>query len=215
MAIKNKKFLFSHVDEDHTTDVIEAIGVNVPNWEDLGIALQVKSPILEGIKRDNRDQVSACRREVIKYWLKSGTATWKSLCIALAKDYVGHLGLAKKIAEAHRVAIQLDHGSIQVPIESKPSQQESGSEASSKLVSGSSNQSSSIAVDSHGRPPNPPQQPSKPSLSRPIQAEDSANTLSESTRTDTSFDGYEPPVTNTDDHDQNQKNVIVKSGDKY
>ena len=82
-------------------DMVEAL-VHVNNWEELGLALRMKSPDLEAIKIDHRD-ISSCRREMIKRWLTMGNGSWKALCIGLAKEHVGHINLAKRIAESHRV----------------------------------------------------------------------------------------------------------------
>lgn len=86
---------------DDVADIVEAVP-HVNNWEELGLALRMKPPDLEAIRNDNRD-TSSCRREMIKKWLKMGNGSWKALCIALAKDHVGHINLAKRIAEDHRV----------------------------------------------------------------------------------------------------------------
>ena len=86
---------------DDVTDIVEAV-FHVNNWEELGLALRMKPPDLEAIKIDNRN-TSSCRREMIKKWLTMGNGSWKALCIALAKDHVGHINLAKRIAENHRV----------------------------------------------------------------------------------------------------------------
>lgn len=40
---------------------------------------------------------------MMQEWLRTGGASWEGLCIALAKEFVGHINLAKQIAEKHRV----------------------------------------------------------------------------------------------------------------
>ena len=45
---------------------------------------------------------------MIMHWLREGNASWKELCLALAEEYVGHINLAKKIADQHRISQPTD-----------------------------------------------------------------------------------------------------------
>ena len=45
---------------------------------------------------------------MIMHWLREGNASWKELCLALAQEYVGHINLAKQIANQHRISQPTD-----------------------------------------------------------------------------------------------------------
>ena len=92
-------FLFST--EDSHFAVLSAI-TSVVKWEDLGLALGLKSSKLLEIKINNREQVSECRKDMLRVWLKSSTATWKNLCLALDSSVVGESNLARDIAKKHK-----------------------------------------------------------------------------------------------------------------
>ena len=90
-------------DSDEIHDIVKAV-FPVNNWEDLGLALKIKAPILDAIKSDYQGIIAECRREMIIRWLREGNASWKELCLALAEEYVGHINLAKQIADQHRIS---------------------------------------------------------------------------------------------------------------
>ncbi|XP_019864473.1 PREDICTED: uncharacterized protein LOC109593815 [Amphimedon queenslandica] len=126
---------------DDVADIVEAV-FHVNNWEDLGLALRIKPPDLEAIKNDNRN-TSSCRREMIKKWLTMGIGSWKALCIALAKEHVGHINLAKRIAESHR-------GNVRVPENLKQPTQASDDHPGKFLtgISGNPSIQTKVGVDS-------------------------------------------------------------------
>ena len=94
-------------DSDATHDIVKAV-FPVNNWEHLGLALKIKAPILDAIKLENRGIIADCRYAMIMHWLREGNASWKELCLALAQEYVGHINLAKQIANQHRITQPTD-----------------------------------------------------------------------------------------------------------
>ena len=95
-------------ESDDTHDIIKAV-FPVNNWEHLGLALKIKAPILDAIKSDHRGIIADCRYAMIMHWLREGNASWKELCLGLAQEYVGHINLAKQIANQHRISQSTDH----------------------------------------------------------------------------------------------------------
>ena len=91
-------------DSDETGDIVKAI-FPVNNWEHLGLALKIKQTTIDTIKSDNRGIIADCRYAMIIHWLREGNASWKELCLALAQEYVGHINLAKQIANQHRIIL--------------------------------------------------------------------------------------------------------------
>ena len=94
-------------DSDATHDIVKAV-FPVNKWEHLGLALKIKAPILDAIKLDHRGIIADCRYAMIMQWLREGNASWKELCLALAEEYVGHINLAKQIANQHRISQPTD-----------------------------------------------------------------------------------------------------------
>lgn len=85
------------------SSVIEAIH-HVPNWEDLGLALQLDPPIIDIVKRSHNGIVEECRKEIIKKWMMTNDhPSWRSLCLALRTISVGHPNLAKSIGGMHPI----------------------------------------------------------------------------------------------------------------
>ena len=83
--------------------VIEAIHL-VPNWEDLGLALQLNPPIIDTVKKSYNGIVEECRKDIIKKWMMtSDHPSWRSLCHALHATSVGHPKLARSIGEKHPI----------------------------------------------------------------------------------------------------------------
>ena len=84
-------------------NVIEAIRL-VPNWEDLGLALQLDPPIIDTVKKSHNAIVEECRKDIIKRWMMNNDcSSWRSLCLALRARSVGHPKLAKSIGEEHPI----------------------------------------------------------------------------------------------------------------
>lgn len=61
-------------------------------WYNLGLRLNVPTEKLESLTSHDQD---SCFRQVLVDWLKSGKATWWTLCEALSHRTVGQEGLAK------------------------------------------------------------------------------------------------------------------------
>ena len=164
-------------------DIAEAL-VHVNNWEDLGLALRMKSPDLEAIKIDHRD-ISSCRREMIKRWLKMGNGSWKALCIGLAKEHVGHINLAKRIAESHR-----EKGVVSPENMTKPTQ--ASDDNPGKFLTGKEGQSSiqsKVGVDSIT--PNPvPKRPEYSKAELDTQGSEESVRYSVTARTDSNDHEY-------------------------
>lgn len=81
---------------------------------------------------------------MMQEWLRTGRASWEGLCIALAKEFVDHINLAKQIAEKHRVP---HHGAVAdnlpFPIQS------SGEMGTTKLLTGHSGKPSLNTANVH------------------------------------------------------------------
>ena len=71
--------------------------VKVINWYALGMELEVSYYKLDEIKRDESYEVDR-KREMLKYWLDTGQASWLSLVNALRSPLVNMDGLANEIA---------------------------------------------------------------------------------------------------------------------
>ena len=66
-----------------------------PNWEDIGIELELDLDMLKVIAKNNPQQSNVCLREILDKWLKLNTdgATWKTLEVALTNVNRAKLGL--------------------------------------------------------------------------------------------------------------------------
>ena len=69
----------------------------VTKWEELGLALKIKSHKIDEIRKENRE-IAECRRRMLVCWFREGLASWMSLCLALDHDVVGERHLARRIA---------------------------------------------------------------------------------------------------------------------
>ena len=87
-------------EDDDFFDVLSAAS-SVQKWEELGLALKLKPTLLKDIGKNHIKDISECRKEMFRLWLKEGTATWKNLCLALDNDLVGEKNLARDIAKNH------------------------------------------------------------------------------------------------------------------
>ena len=74
-------------------------------WHDLGIVLRIPAPLLDEINSNHR-QVSDCRKEMVRLWLRGRgkvSPSWRTLCHALRSSLVGNVALANKIAGVHQI----------------------------------------------------------------------------------------------------------------
>ena len=55
----------------------------VDEWELLGLYLGIENHKLKEIRYDGQNQVMVCRKDMICYWLETGTATREGLILAL------------------------------------------------------------------------------------------------------------------------------------
>ena len=67
-------------------------------WFYVGLELLLSPSDLEAIKEANNNEPDKCFMDMLKQWLRKGTATWKSLIDALKSKKVNHLQLANSIA---------------------------------------------------------------------------------------------------------------------
>ena len=67
-------------------------------WELIGLELKLDPSDLETIKEANNSDPDKCFMDMLKKWLRKGSATWEALIIALEGKKVNHLQLAKSIA---------------------------------------------------------------------------------------------------------------------
>ena len=68
-------------------------------WYNIGLALKLDPTALDKIESSNKDDVSACLREMLKLCLQAGSSflTWGDLCDSLKCHTVGRNDLAEKI----------------------------------------------------------------------------------------------------------------------
>ena len=85
-------------DED-LGDIYECVYDARTKWYDFGLALRIRSDILDGIKRQY-SQDEECLREVLKEWLRHAPAkkrSWSAISSALRKKTVGMNKVAAKL----------------------------------------------------------------------------------------------------------------------
>eukprot|EP00731_Ephydatia_muelleri_P033579 Em0032g41a len=96
--------------EDDLVEVVEEVMDVASKWKPLGLALRVKSSVLETIYSDHRNNTTECLRDMLLAWLqqrydtkKFGPPCWRMLCQAIFTPVGGNNpALARKIAEHHR-----------------------------------------------------------------------------------------------------------------
>ena len=97
---------FSHsTDENSLTDLLTQLQ-GATNWYNLGIALGLTHSRLDEIKIDNRENVNACRREMLHAWLRKTDhvvqpPSWRTLAVALVDPLVNYTEIARIIARLH------------------------------------------------------------------------------------------------------------------
>ena len=89
-------------DED-VQGILEDLTKITTEWKALGRALGLSSPTLDRIEAEKRENISECKYEMVKMWLrgadKSKPPTRASLVIALKNETVQHNRLAEEIAQ--------------------------------------------------------------------------------------------------------------------
>ena len=78
-----KGSLFCSLDQSHAPVILKALKKLVDDWELLGLYLGIENHKLKEIKYDSQNQVAVCRKDMICYWLETGTATREGLMSAL------------------------------------------------------------------------------------------------------------------------------------
>ena len=89
-------------------------------WSSIGIALRLKSKILDGIQAENRNDVTACLSLMVTEWLsrnynvkRFGVPTWQRLVEAVGHTAGGaNMALAKEIALRHKARGQNAEGTL-------------------------------------------------------------------------------------------------------
>ena len=81
--------------------VLEEIYDVRSQWYNLGLLLSLSVEVLERISREYYGDPSACLREVLLRWLKSGNATWTALCEALSSRIIDMNLLSLKLREKY------------------------------------------------------------------------------------------------------------------
>ena len=71
-------------------------------WYNLGLELEILSEELDAIESES-NEVDKCFRKMLQLWLKKCTPSWESLVKALQGPMVGHLQLARSIADEHNI----------------------------------------------------------------------------------------------------------------
>ena len=83
------------------------------SWFNIGLQLHVPVDELDSIKRESGD-CGDHLRDMFKWWLKQGGATWGALTEALKSPTIGERKLAKKLdVRARGQAMQLQSKSIE------------------------------------------------------------------------------------------------------
>ena len=72
----------------------------ITDWYTLGLELHIPPDVLDKIQIDFQT-VSVRHRNMLKHWLKTGSATWLALSNALMSPLVDQKGLANDIATNH------------------------------------------------------------------------------------------------------------------
>ena len=109
----------SDLDDDHFDVQSELVQV-AAKWRSIGIALRLKSKILDGIQAENRNDVTACLTLMVTEWLsrnynvkRFGEPTWQRLVEAVGHMAGGaNMALAKEIAWRHKARGQKAEGKL-------------------------------------------------------------------------------------------------------
>lgn len=75
--------------EDDLAEVYEELHGTEAKWKSIGIHLKLPISCLEEIGKEHKGNTEECSLQMQIAWLRSKTATWKSLVEALRKSSVG------------------------------------------------------------------------------------------------------------------------------
>ena len=75
--------------EDDLPEVYEELHGTEAKWKSIGIHLKLPISCLEEIGKEHKGNTEECSLQMQIAWLRSKTATWKSLVEALRKSSVG------------------------------------------------------------------------------------------------------------------------------
>ena len=87
----------SLLQEDDLPDVYEELHGTEEKWKSIGIHLKLPISCLEEIGKEHKGNTQECSLQMQIAWLRSKTATWKSLVGALRKSSVGYDEKARDI----------------------------------------------------------------------------------------------------------------------
>lgn len=83
--------------EADLAEVLEELYGTEAKWKSIGIHLKLPISCLEEIGKKYKGDTEECSLQMQVAWLRSKTATWRSLVEALRKSSVGHEDKAKDI----------------------------------------------------------------------------------------------------------------------
>ena len=95
---------------DDLRHVIGAVYPARTKWYNIGLQLDVPVDTLDSIERERGDDGDHLRN-MLKWWLKQGAATWRALADALKNPIIGEHQLSKKLdirARGQMIKLQPD-----------------------------------------------------------------------------------------------------------
>ena len=80
-------------------DVLSMVKDAAAIWDDIALALEIRSCEIEVIESNHRSDCKKQLKEILKLWLKGmgGQSSWKFLCDAMKSDLVDRTDLADAI----------------------------------------------------------------------------------------------------------------------
>ena len=87
----------SGLQEDDLAEVYEELHGTEAKWKSIGIHLKLPISCLEEIGKEHKGNNEECSLQMQVAWLRSKTATWRSLVEALKKSSVGYEDKARDI----------------------------------------------------------------------------------------------------------------------
>ena len=83
--------------EGDLAEVLEELHGTEAKWKNIGIHLKLPYSCLEEIGKEHKGNTEECSLQMQITWLRSKTATWRSLVEALRKSSVGYEDKARDI----------------------------------------------------------------------------------------------------------------------
>jgi hypothetical protein len=88
-------------------DIVLKELMSITEWQQLGLALKLSSRTLDEIECMCRGDVTGCRREMVRHWLRMSPnvtdPSWNTLVDALKDDLVKENAIARKIASKYSI----------------------------------------------------------------------------------------------------------------